>query len=68
MKQVISDNYRKRLTKVIDYIYAHLNGDLSVNVLADIAIMSPYHFHRVSREFVHETVKVVYVSNMQRLN
>lgn len=56
MKQVTSDNYRKRLTKVIDYIYAHLNGDLSVNVLADIAIMSPYHFHRVYRELVQETV------------
>ncbi len=58
MKQVTSDNYRKRLTKVIDYIYAHLNGDLSVNVLADIAIMSPYHFHRVYRELVQETVNV----------
>ncbi|MEE9336854.1 MAG: AraC family transcriptional regulator [Methylococcaceae bacterium] len=56
MKQVTSDNYRKRLIKVIDYIYAHLNGDLSVNVLADVAIMSPYHFHRVYRELVQETV------------
>ncbi len=56
MKQVTSDNYRKRLIKVIDYIHDHLDGDLSVNVLADIAIMSPYHFHRVYRVLVQETV------------
>lgn len=56
MKQVTSDNYRRRLSKVIDYIHDHLDGDLSVNALADIAIMSPYHFHRVYRELVQETV------------
>ncbi|MFW5426156.1 MAG: GyrI-like domain-containing protein [Methylophagaceae bacterium] len=56
MKQVTSDNYRRRLSKVIDYIHDHLDGDLSVNVLADVAIMSPYHFHRVYRELVQETV------------
>lgn len=56
MKQVTSKNYRKRLIKVINYIHDHLEGDLSVNVLADIAIMSPYHFHRVYRVLVQETV------------
>lgn len=56
MKQVTSDNYRKRLIKVIDYIHDHLAGDLSVNALAEVAFMSPYHFHRVYRELVQETV------------
>lgn len=56
MKQVTSDNYRKRLIKVIDYIHDNLEGDLSVNALAEVAIMSPYHFHRVYREIVQETV------------
>lgn len=56
MKKITSNKYRKRLINVIDYIHNHLDGDLSVNVLADIAIMSPYHFHRVYRNLVQETV------------
>ncbi len=56
MKQTTRDNYRKRLSNVIDYIHNHLDGDLNVNVLADVAIMSPYHFHRIYRELVQETV------------
>ncbi len=56
MKQTTRDHYRKRLSNVIDYIHDHLEGDLSVNVLADVAIMSPYHFHRIYRELVQENV------------
>ena len=56
MKVVTSDNYRQRLTKVIDYIYDNLEGDLAVNTLADVAMMSPYHFHRIYREVTQSTV------------
>lgn len=56
MKATTSKNYRQRLRLVIDYIYNHLDGDLSVNTLADIAMMSPYHFHRIYRELAQETV------------
>jgi AraC family transcriptional regulator len=56
MKKITGENYRQRLIKVIDYIHEHLNEDLDVNTLADIALMSPYHFHRIYRELVQETV------------
>lgn len=56
MKNSTSNTYRQRLTQVIDYIHNNLNGDLSVNTLADIAIMSPYHFHRIYREMAQETL------------
>ncbi len=56
MKQATSKNYRQRLTNVIDYIYQNLDGDLDVNTLADIAHMSPYHFHRIYRELAQDTV------------
>lgn len=56
MKQTTSQSYRQRLTAVIDYIHANLNGDLDVNRLADVAMMSPYHFHRIYRELARETV------------
>jgi len=56
MKTTTSSNYRYRLTRVIDYIYNNLDSDLSVNTLAEIAFMSPYHFHRIYRELAQEPI------------
>jgi AraC family transcriptional regulator len=56
MKQTTGQNYRQRLTQVIDYVYNNLDGDLSVNALADVAIMSPYHFHRIYRGLAKEPI------------
>jgi AraC family transcriptional regulator len=56
MKKTTSANYRQRLTVVIDYIHDNINGALDVNTLADVAFMSPYHFHRIYRELMQETV------------
>jgi AraC family transcriptional regulator len=36
----------ERLQRVRDYVEAHLDDDLSLTVLADIACLSPYHFSR----------------------
>ena len=36
----------ERLERVRAYVDAHLDGDLSLTVLADIACLSPYHFSR----------------------
>ena len=56
MKKTTSANYRQRLTRVIDYIHDNINGSLDVNTLADVAFMSPYHFHRIYRELMQEQV------------
>ena len=56
MKTSTGRHYRKRIGQVIDYIYQHLDCDLDVNTLADVALMSPYHFHRIYREIAQETV------------
>ena len=40
----------ERLQRVRDYIEAHLDDDLSLTVLADIACLSPYHFSRSFKE------------------
>ncbi len=58
MKKSTQSSYRQRLTKVIDYIYANIDGKLDVNTLAEVACMSPYHFHRIYRELAQETVNV----------
>jgi AraC family transcriptional regulator len=40
----------ERLRRVRDYVEAHLDADLSLTVLADIACLSPYHFSRSFKE------------------
>jgi len=40
----------ERLRRVRDFIEAHLDDDLSLTVLADIACLSPYHFSRSFKE------------------
>ncbi|MCF6459111.1 AraC family transcriptional regulator [Pseudoalteromonas sp. MMG024] len=57
-KHVTKNQYEHRLLNVIDYIYEHVDGELDVNALADVACMSNYHFHRIYREFAGETINV----------
>lgn len=49
-------HYEARLNRVTDYIYAHLDDDLDLMKLAEIAYLSPYHFHRIYRAARGETV------------
>jgi AraC family transcriptional regulator len=56
MKQSTRNSYRQRVIRVIEYIYNNLESDLSVDSLAEIAFMSPFHFHRIYRELARETV------------
>jgi AraC family transcriptional regulator len=56
MKQSTRISYRQRVTRVIEYIYNNLENDLSVDSLAEVAFMSPFHFHRIYRELAQETL------------
>lgn len=40
-------NYSRRLEKLIDYIGSHLDEDLSLDQLSDIAFVSKFHLHRL---------------------
>lgn len=55
-KQVTLSSYRNRVLSVIDYVWTHIDQDLDLNTLAEIAHFSPYHFHRIYRGLMHETV------------
>ncbi|ATG48029.1 AraC family transcriptional regulator [Celeribacter ethanolicus] len=48
--------YEDRLLRVLDHVYAHLDGDLSLDTLADVAALSRFHFHRVFSAMTGETV------------
>jgi AraC family transcriptional regulator len=43
---------RRRLFRVLDYIEANLEGDLSIDSIASIACLSRYHFARAFRQAV----------------
>jgi AraC family transcriptional regulator len=41
---------RERLSRVLDYIETHLDGALSLNELAAVACLSPFHFSRCFKQ------------------
>lgn len=49
-------SYEQRLNRVITHIYEHLDEDLSLDTLAEIACMSRYHWHRVFKAMTGETL------------
>jgi AraC family transcriptional regulator len=49
-------DYKQRLLRVLVHIQQHLNGTLSLEELAAIACFSPYHFHRVFKGMIGESL------------
>ncbi|WP_027183039.1 AraC family transcriptional regulator [Desulfovibrio inopinatus] len=56
MKKTTEQNYQKRIRRVMNRIADNLDEDLSLASLAETAHLSPYHFHRVFRGMVGESV------------
>lgn len=46
-KECTKQAYRQKVNQVQDYIARHLPQSLSLYDLADMAALSPHHFHRV---------------------
>jgi len=57
MRASTLDDYQRRIAKVVRHIEDNLDAPLSIDDLAGVAAFSPYHFHRVFRGMVGETVK-----------
>lgn len=57
--------YVARINKVIDFVRENPDGDLSLEILAEVAAFSPFHFHRIFKAFTDENLNE-YV-NRQRL-
>lgn len=56
-------SYERRLSRVTTYLHTHLDQDLDLNKLAEIACMSPYHWHRIYQAVHGESV----VATVKRL-
>jgi len=50
------DRYSERVQRVVDYVAGHLDRSLGLETLAEVAHLSPYHFHRIYRALLGETV------------
>lgn len=50
-------SYKNRIKKVQNYIENHLDENITLEDLAEVANFSPYHFHRIFSCLVGETVK-----------
>lgn len=48
--------YADRINLALDHIATHLDGDLSLAALANIAHFSPFHFHRIFKDTVGQTL------------
>jgi AraC family transcriptional regulator len=48
--------YAERIRRVADYLAGHLDEELDLETLARVAFFSPYHFHRIYRALLGETV------------
>lgn len=57
------ENYHDRLMRVLDYVYAHLEDDLSFDRLAEVACLSSYHWSRIYSAMRGETI----VATIRRL-
>jgi AraC family transcriptional regulator len=49
-------SYEMRLNRVVDFIYDHLEEDIGLDRLAEIACLSPYHWHRIYTAMRGETI------------
>lgn len=50
------NGYADRIQRVVDHLAEHLDDALDLEALARVACFSPYHFHRVYRALLGETV------------
>ncbi|GAL87263.1 hypothetical protein MYP_4493 [Sporocytophaga myxococcoides] len=55
-KEQSINEYFFRINKVIDYIKAHLDEDLSLEKLSEISTFSKFHFHRIFKALTGQTV------------
>lgn len=63
MKETTLNDYKERMLRVLIHIQQNLGEELPLDDLARIAYFSPYHFHRVFRGMIGESVK----SHIRRL-
>ena len=57
MKETTLETYKEEILRVLVHIQHNLDEELSLDDLARLACFSPYHFHRIFRGMVGESVQ-----------
>ena len=57
MKPATEQDYYERIVRTLGYIQKHLDDELELQDLASVAAFSQFHFHRVFRGLVGESLK-----------
>ncbi|NLB01948.1 MAG: helix-turn-helix transcriptional regulator, partial [Bacteroidales bacterium] len=55
VQEISKKEYTARINRVMDYIGQHLDENIDLSAMAEIAAFSPYHFHRIFSYLVDET-------------
>ena len=55
MKKSTQDSYFQRIERVVEYLNDQVDNNPSLETLAGVAAISPFHFHRVYRAITGET-------------
>lgn len=55
MKSSTQKSYHQRIERVVGFLNDHVNNHPSLKMLAEVAAISPFHFHRVYRAVTGET-------------
>jgi len=64
MRDSTREDYEARIWRVQRYVQGHLDEPLSLDRLAEVAAFSPFHFHRIFRAMVGESLQE-YVSRLR---
>ncbi len=51
----MNNNFSHKVDRIVEYLNRHMNSTPSLQDLAEVARLSPYHFHRVYRAMTGET-------------
>jgi AraC family transcriptional regulator len=54
--KILKNEYLSRLNRTIDFIHSHSHEDLNLDRLAEVACFSKFHFHRIFKAILGETV------------
>jgi AraC-like DNA-binding protein len=57
MKAATAQDYHERIVRTLVYIQQHLDDALDLDQVASVAAFSSFHFHRIFRGLVGETLK-----------
>jgi AraC family transcriptional regulator len=52
----MTQSYIERINKVVDFIELNLEERIDLDMLAQVACLSKFHFHRIFQSFTHETL------------